>query len=141
METSVAQMTDKDPFNLSNDDYYLPKAINKQPLSKRVIRQFNGRWVEIKKLTKYIKMKEEKPGKDVDPDFEYGDMAYLHTVPFLGQLQPGQAMQSVENNLFRWFIRPCPPLFLVGQECPLYEVPSPNSKRATIFVRDFLLVC
>ncbi|KAK6728026.1 hypothetical protein RB195_005591 [Necator americanus] len=256
METSVAQMTDKDPFNLSNDDYYLPKAINKsgpagnsmliqhsipaqnihrtffptfllpsklrhfhrQPLSKRVIRQFNGRWVDIKKLTKYIKLKEEqrekqrcaegggdiffmrdvadlsgrdgdlvlleyseehppllcqpgmaskiknfykkKPGKDADPDFEYGDMAYLHTVPFLGQLQPGQAMQSVENNLFRapiyrhspqhndyllirnrngWFIRPCPPLFLVGQECPLYEVPSPNSKRATIFVRDFLL--
>ncbi|ETN76685.1 hypothetical protein NECAME_03354, partial [Necator americanus] len=197
METSVAQMTDKDPFNLSNDDYYLPKAINKsgpagnsmliqhsipaqnihrtffptfllpsklrhfhrQPLSKRVIRQFNGRWVDIKKLTKYIKLKEEqrekqrcaegggdiffmrdvadlsgrdgdlvlleyseehppllcqpgmaskiknfykkKPGKDADPDFEYGDMAYLHTVPFLGQLQPGQAMQSVENNLFR----------------------------------------
>ncbi|PIO75027.1 hypothetical protein TELCIR_02957 [Teladorsagia circumcincta] len=159
METSVAQMTDKDPFNLSNDDYYLPKAINKQPLSKRVIRQFNGRWVEIKKLTKHIKIKEEqrekqrcaegggdiffmrdvadlsgrdgdlvlleyseehppllcqpgmaskiknyykkKPGKDVDPDFEFGDMAYLHTVPFLGQLQPGQAMQSIENNLFR----------------------------------------
>ncbi|VDK40625.1 unnamed protein product [Cylicostephanus goldi] len=274
METSVAQMTDKDPFNLSNDDYYLPKTINKsgpagnsmliqhsipaqnihrtffptfllpsklrhfhrQPLSKRVIRQFNGRWVDIKKLTKYIKMKEEqrekqrcaegggdiffmrdvgdlsgrdgdlalleyseehppllcqpgmaskiknyykkvglqsalpKPGKDVDPDFEYGDMAYLHTIPFLGQLQPGQAMQSrshisaftsaqrlfahskpqrvgfdvslvpVKLLKFRWFIRPCPPLFLVGQECPLYEVPSPNSKRATIFVRDFLLV-
>ncbi|KJH47153.1 Bromodomain protein [Dictyocaulus viviparus] len=256
METSVAQLTDKDPFNLSNDDYYLPKTINKsgpagnsmliqhsipaqnihrtffptflipsklrhfhrQPLSKRVIRQFNGRWVEIKKLTKYIKIKEEqrekqrcaegggdiffmrdvgdlsgrdgdlilleyseehppllcqpgmaskiknyykkKPGKDVDPDFEYGDMAYLHSVPFLGQLQPGQAMQSIENNLFRapiyrhssqhtdyllirnrngWYIRPCPPIFLVGQECPLYEVPSPNSKRATIFVRDFLL--
>nr|CDJ83308.1 Bromodomain domain containing protein [Haemonchus contortus] len=256
METSVAQMTDKDPFNLSNDDYYLPKAVNKsgpagnsmliqhsipaqnihrtffptflipsklrhfhrQPLSKRVIRQFNGRWVEIKKLTKHIKIKEEqrekqrcaegggdiffmrdvadlsgrdgdlvlleyseehppllcqpgmaskiknyykkKPGKDVDPDFEFGDMAYLHTVPFLGQLQPGQAMQSIENNLFRapiyrhapqhtdyllirnrngWFIRPCPPSFLVGQQCPLYEVPSPNSKRATIFVRDFLL--
>ncbi|KAE9415430.1 hypothetical protein Angca_006843, partial [Angiostrongylus cantonensis] len=256
METSVAQMTDKDPFNLSNDDYYLPKAVNKsgpagnsmliqhsipaqnihrtffptflipsklrhfhrQPLSRRVIRQFNGRWVDVKKLTKHIKIKEEqrekqrcaegggdiffmrdvadlsgrdgdlilleyseehppllcqpgmasriknyykkKPGKDVDPDFEYGDMAYLHTVPFLGQLQPGQAMQSIENNLFRapiyqhspqytdyllirnrngWFIRPCPPIFLVGQECPLYEVPSPNSKRATIFVRDFLL--
>lgn len=256
METSVAQLTDKDPFNLSNDDYYLLKAINKsgpagnsmliqhsipaqnihrtffptflipsklrhfhrQPLSKRVIRQFNGRWVDIKRLTKHIKIKEEqrekqrcaegggdiffmrdvadlsgrdgdlmlleyseehppllcqpgmaskiknyykkKPGKDVDPDFEFGEMAYLHSVPFLGQLQPGQAMQSIENNLFRapiyrhspnhadyllirnrngWYVRPCPPEFLVGQQCPLYEVPSPNSKRATIFVRDFLL--
>lgn len=39
-----------------------------------------------------------------------------------------------------WYVRPCPPEFLVGQQCPLYEVPSPNSKRATIFVRDFLLV-
>ncbi|KIH64499.1 hypothetical protein ANCDUO_05193 [Ancylostoma duodenale] len=38
--------------------------------------------------------------KDADPDFDYGDMAYLHTVPCLGQLQPGQAMQSVED-LFR----------------------------------------
>ncbi|KAJ1371756.1 hypothetical protein KIN20_033758 [Parelaphostrongylus tenuis] len=101
METSVAQLTDKDPFNLSNDDYYLPKAVNKsgpagnsmliqhsipaqnihrtffptflipsklrhfhrQPLSKRVIRQFNGRWVDIKKLTKYIKIKEEQREK------------------------------------------------------------------------------
>lgn len=29
MESSVAQMSDKDPFNLSNDDYYMPKNINK----------------------------------------------------------------------------------------------------------------
>lgn len=28
---------------------------------------------------------------------------------------------------------------MVGQECPLFEVASPNSKRATVFVRDFLL--
>lgn len=25
IETQVAQIVDKDPFNLSNDDYYLPK--------------------------------------------------------------------------------------------------------------------
>ncbi|VDO20453.1 unnamed protein product [Haemonchus placei] len=250
METSVAQMTDKDPFNLSNDDYYLPKAVNKsgpagnsmliqhsipaqnihrtffptflipsklrhfhrQPLSKRVIRHLfigdlTGRFLQQRekqrcaegggdiffmrdvadlsgrdgdlvlleyseehppllcqpgmasKIKNYYKKVKERDS-DVDPDFEFGDMAYLHTVPFLGQLQPGQAMQSIENNLFRapiyrhapqhtdyllirnrngWFIRPCPPSFLVGQQCPLYEVPSPNSKRATIFVRDFLL--
>ena len=29
METAQAQMTDKDPFNLSNDDYYLPKHANR----------------------------------------------------------------------------------------------------------------
>ena len=26
------------------------------------------------------------------------------------------------------------------QECPLYEVPGPNSKRANNFIRDFLQV-
>uniref|UniRef100_A0A0K0CU91 DUF3591 domain-containing protein n=1 Tax=Angiostrongylus cantonensis TaxID=6313 RepID=A0A0K0CU91_ANGCA len=231
METSVAQMTDKDPFNLILSNYLMPiismliqhsipaqnihrtffptflipsklRHFHRQPLSRRVIRQFNGRWVDQREKQRcaegggdiffmrdvadlsgrdgdliLLEYSEEhppllcQPGMasriknyykkvNVDPDFEYGDMAYLHTVPFLGQLQPGQAMQSIENNLFRapiyqhspqytdyllirnrngWFIRPCPPIFLVGQECPLYEVPSPNSKRATIFVRDFLL--
>uniref|UniRef100_A0A1I7XNI5 DUF3591 domain-containing protein n=1 Tax=Heterorhabditis bacteriophora TaxID=37862 RepID=A0A1I7XNI5_HETBA len=109
------------------------------------------------KIKNYYK---RKAGKDADPDFDFGDMAFSHNVPFLGQLQPGQAIQSIENNLFRapiyrhqpaltdfllirnrtgWYIRRCPAIFLVGQECPLYEVPSPNSKRATVFVRDFLL--
>ena len=31
-------------------------------------------------------------------------------------------------------------IYTVGQECPLYEVPGPNSKRANNFVRDFLQV-
>ncbi|VDO88180.1 unnamed protein product [Heligmosomoides polygyrus] len=230
METSVAQLTDKDPFNLSNDDYYLLKAINKsgpagnsmliqhsipaqnihrtffptflipsklrhfhriifQQREKqrcaegggdiffmRDVADLSGRDGDLmlleyseehppllcqpgmaSKIKNYYK---KKPGKDVDPDFEFGEMAYLHSVPFLGQLQPGQAMQSIENNLrlepiecvkrllmfsntirssSSWYVRPCPPEFLVGQQCPLYEVPSPNSKRATIFVRDFLL--
>lgn len=26
IETQVAQIVDKDPFNLSNEDYYLPKT-------------------------------------------------------------------------------------------------------------------
>lgn len=29
LETTIAQIADKDPFNLSNDDYYLPKANQK----------------------------------------------------------------------------------------------------------------
>lgn len=29
MESSIAQLTDKDPFNLSNDDYYRPKNVER----------------------------------------------------------------------------------------------------------------
>ncbi|VDK56847.1 unnamed protein product [Gongylonema pulchrum] len=32
MESSVAQLTDKDPFNLSNDDYYKPKNVERYSL-------------------------------------------------------------------------------------------------------------
>ncbi|VDK77693.1 unnamed protein product [Onchocerca ochengi] len=257
MESSIAQLTDKDPFNLSSDDYYRPKNIERTvssvsgssliqhslpaqnihrtffpthlnpfklrhyhrlPLSKRILRTIGTRFVSVKTLTKLIKEKEEfrekqkaaegggeiffmrevqdlsgkdstlllmeyseehppllnqpgmaskirnyykrKVGKETDPEYEFGETAFTHTSPFLGSLAPGQGLQSLENNLYRapiykhssnsndfllirtkqgFFIRRCPTLFLVGQECPLYEVPSPNSKRATVFVRDFLL--
>uniref|UniRef100_A0AAF5PPD9 Bromodomain containing protein n=1 Tax=Wuchereria bancrofti TaxID=6293 RepID=A0AAF5PPD9_WUCBA len=257
MESSIAQLTDKDPFNLSNDDYYRPKNVERTvssvsgnsliqhslpaqnihrtffpthlnpfklrhyhrlPLSKRILRTTGTRLVFVKTLTKLIKEKEEfrekqkaaegggeiffmrevqdlsgkdgtlllmeyseehppllnqpgmaskirnyykrKVGKETDPEYEFGETAFTHTSPFLGSLAPGQGLQSLENNLYRapiykhssnsndfllirtkqgYFIRHCPNLFLVGQECPLYEVPSPNSKRATVFVRDFLL--
>lgn len=39
-----------------------------------------------------------------------------------------------------YYIREIDALFVAGQECPLYEVPGPNSKRANNFVRDFLQV-
>ncbi|XP_035682645.1 transcription initiation factor TFIID subunit 1-like [Branchiostoma floridae] len=95
------------------------------------------------------------------PKFEYGETVYAHTSPFLGPLHPGQALQAFENNLFRapiyqhkipetdflvirtrvhYYIREFQGLFCVGQECPLYEVPGPNSKRANNHVRDFLQV-
>jgi len=69
--------------------------------------------------------------------------------------------QAFENNLFRapiylhkmpetdfliirtrqgYFIRELVDIFVVGQECPLYEVPGPNSKRANTHIRDFLQV-
>jgi hypothetical protein len=38
-------------------------------------------------------------------------------------------------------IREVSAFFVAGQECPLYEVPGPNSKRANNFTRDFLQVC
>lgn len=37
-------------------------------------------------------------------------------------------------------IRELDALFCSGQQCPLYEVPGPNSKRANNFIRDFLQV-
>ena len=37
-----------------------------------------------------------------------------------------------------YHIRNLNAVFTIGQECPLQEVPGPNSKRANIFARDFL---
>ncbi|KAG7223264.1 hypothetical protein INR49_015620 [Caranx melampygus] len=68
---------------------------------------------------------------------------------------------AFENNLFRapiylhkmpetdflvlrtrhgYYIREIVDIFVVGQECPLFEVPGPNSKRANTHIRDFLQV-
>ncbi|KAI4897502.1 hypothetical protein NFI96_032212, partial [Prochilodus magdalenae] len=111
------------------------------------------------KIKNYYK---RKPGKDPGaPDCKYGETVYCHTSPFLGSLHPGQLLQAFENNLFRapiylhkmpemdfliirtrqgYFIREVLDIFVVGQECPLYEVPGPNSKRANTHIRDFLQV-
>ncbi|KRX42736.1 Transcription initiation factor TFIID subunit 1 [Trichinella murrelli] len=110
------------------------------------------------KIKNYFK---RLPGKDdQEPQFEYGETSYSHSTPFLGTLAPGETLQAIENNLFRapifrhrvpstdflimrtrsgLYIRKVEALFCVGQELPLIEVPSPNSKRACNFVRDFLL--
>ncbi|XP_046390335.1 transcription initiation factor TFIID subunit 1 [Ischnura elegans] len=111
------------------------------------------------KVKNYYK---RRAGKDGGPkEYRYGEVAYAHTSPFLGSLPPGQSMQAVENNMYRapiyehhmpetdflvirtrqqYCIREIDSLFVAGQECPLYEVPGPNSKRANNFVRDFLQV-
>ena len=41
---------------------------------------------------------------------------------------------------FSFYIREIENIYAVGQECSLYEVPGPNSKRANNFIRDFLQV-
>lgn len=111
------------------------------------------------KIKNYYK---RKAAKDLCPqNFKYGELAIAHTSPFLGILQPGQCMQTLENNMYRapiyphavnktdflvirnrtnYWIREYNAIFTVGQECPLYEVPGPNSKRANNFTRDFLQV-
>lgn len=110
--------------------------------------------------SKVINYYKRKASKDQGPPpHKYGDVVYPHTSPFLGVLSQGQCVQAVENNLFRcpifehkiqetdflvirtrhsFSIREVDALFVAGQQCPLYEVPAPNSRCATNFTRDFL---
>ncbi|XP_062309245.1 transcription initiation factor TFIID subunit 1 isoform X5 [Osmerus eperlanus] len=118
--------------------------------------------MQVGMATKIKNYYKRKPGKDPGaPDCKYGETVYCHTSPFLGSLHPGQLLPAFENNLFRapiylhkmpetdflvlrtrqgYFVRELVDIFVVGQECPLYEVPGPNSKRANTHIRDFLQV-
>ena len=76
-------------------------------------------------------------------------------------MSPEQPIQALENNMHRapifqhkvssndflvirtrneYSIREINSFYTIGQECPLYEVPGPNSKKANNFTRDFLQV-
>ncbi|CAB3979442.1 transcription initiation factor TFIID subunit 1 isoform X2 [Paramuricea clavata] len=113
--------------------------------------------------TRIIDYYKRKHGKDEGaPNFEYGETLYIHqTSPFLGQLKPGESLQALESNLYRapiyehampssdfviiktnnsYYIREVKTIFCVGQECPKFEVPGPNSKKANNHARDFLQV-
>ncbi|XP_061189439.1 transcription initiation factor TFIID subunit 1-like isoform X1 [Saccostrea echinata] len=118
--------------------------------------------MQVGMATKIKNYYKRKPGKDSQPPaYKYGELSYAHTSPFLGTLMPGQSIQAFENNMFRapiyehkvpetdfliirnrqnFFIREVETIYTVGQECPLFEVPGPNSKRANNFIRDFLQV-
>ena len=96
------------------------------------------------------------------PGLKYGETTYVqNTSYFLGQLRPGQTLQSFENNLYRTpiyphslpptdfllivsgdkvYIRTVSAMFLEGQQCPKIEVPAPNSKSSTAFQKDLLQV-
>ncbi|PIK49713.1 putative transcription initiation factor TFIID subunit 1 [Apostichopus japonicus] len=111
------------------------------------------------KISNYFK---RKPGTDSKPpSYEFGETVFTHNAPFLGNLSPGESLQAMENNLFRapifphrlpktdfliirtrqkYFVRSVDTIICVGQECPLMEVPGPNSKRANNHIRDFLQV-
>ncbi|RMZ95006.1 transcription initiation factor TFIID subunit 1 isoform X1 [Brachionus plicatilis] len=104
----------------------------------------------------------KKFSKDEGPqNGEYGDLVYVSSSPFLGVLKPGESLLAFENGMFRapiyrhsipsqdflvikskssgYVIRgDIQNLFVVGQECPLIEVPGPNSKRSNSFLKDFL---
>ncbi|KAI6241578.1 hypothetical protein M3Y99_00317400 [Aphelenchoides fujianensis] len=238
LESTVA---DKDPFNLSNDEYYYPKNVQRSigsgaaiqhatpaqnihraffptsqnhyrlrhfhrlPAARRVMREYTDRETPVRNVVHRMEEAEEyrrqqkliggaseifhmrhlrdltsldgkillpgmaskirnyykrKTQNEPEPSCEFGETAFTMVSPFLGNLEPGQCLQAIENNMFRApiyrhttpetdfilirtsegiFIRECPLLFVAGQECPQYEVPSPNSKRANVFIRDFLL--
>ena len=111
------------------------------------------------KIKNYYK---RKPGSDAPKtSSKWGELTVAHTSPFLGQMVPGQMIQTFENNLYRspiyehkwpttdfvvirtrndYSIREADAIFCAGQECPLFEVPGPNSKKANNFARDFLQV-
>uniref|UniRef100_A0A0K0EDD0 Bromo domain-containing protein n=1 Tax=Strongyloides stercoralis TaxID=6248 RepID=A0A0K0EDD0_STRER len=101
-----------------------------------------------------------KPGVDPEVKMDFGSLTYTHSSPFLGNIPPGTTIQSLENNMYSapifqhkpkfsdfllirtkegFFIRKHPALFVVGQEHPSFEVPSPNSKAATNFFKDFIM--
>ncbi|CAH0750822.1 unnamed protein product [Diatraea saccharalis] len=115
-----------------------------------------GMCTKIKNYYKRTAIKDSGP-----KPLKYGETAYAHTSPFLGILAPGATQPVVENNMYRapiyehtmpqtdflvirtrqaYYIREIDAVYVAGQECPLYEVPGPNSKRANNFVRDFLQV-
>lgn len=67
----------------------------------------------------------------------------LHCVLFRAPLYEHQIPQTdflIIRTRLQYYVREIDALYVAGQECPLYEVPGPNSKRANNFVRDFLQV-
>lgn len=111
------------------------------------------------KIRNYYKKKFSKD--EMTHALEYGELVYVTASPFLGSLKPGEWLQSIENQMFRapiyshkipthdflvartktngYVIRgDVKTMFCVGQQCPLIEVPGPNSKRANSFLKDFL---
>ena len=113
------------------------------------------------KIKNYYKRKPDRVDDKGPKELKYGELTYAHTSPFLGTMIPGQTIQALENNMYRspiyehkfpntdflvirtrteFSIREVSSYFVSGQECPLYEVPGPNSKRANNFTRDFLQV-
>jgi len=69
-------------------------------------------------------------------------LVYVFVFNFINRLNVSFAYIFFYCNFYRqqYYVREVDALFVAGQECPLYEVPGPNSKRANNFVRDFLQV-
>lgn len=113
-------------------------------------------------LLRYFYRKDPSEDKPA-PQPKLGERALISTNknPFLGIIPQGETLYAIENRLFRapcyqqelpqtdfmiirtrtsYYIRKLKNSFAVGQICPLTEVPGPNSKKATVHIRDFLMV-
>ncbi|KJE96795.1 hypothetical protein CAOG_007064 [Capsaspora owczarzaki ATCC 30864] len=101
-----------------------------------------------------------EPQDDNAPELPFGMTRFqgaADSSPFLGQLKPGSALQYVDNTLYlapaypheiaptdflvirvkdHHYIRPIDGLFVLGQTLPKIEVPAPNSKKASDFMRN-----
>ncbi|UJR15997.1 hypothetical protein I4U23_002915 [Adineta vaga] len=74
-------------------------------------------------------------------EVDYGELIYTHASPFLWSIPRGLNIQTIENNIKNdFYIRNIDIIYIVGQECPLIEVPIPQSKRVNLFQRDLLQI-
>ncbi|CAF4558936.1 unnamed protein product [Rotaria sp. Silwood1] len=95
-------------------------------------------------------------------EVDYGELIYTHASPFLWSIPQGLNIQTIENNMFiapiyrqicltnnfliifnrknGFFIRNIDIIYIIGQQCPLIEVPIPQSKRVNLFQRDLLQI-
>lgn len=98
----------------------------------------------------------------VSSEVDYGELIYTHASPFLWSIPRGINVQTIENNMFNapiyrqsssfndfllilhrkadFYIRNVSSIYLIGQQCPLIEVPIPQSKRVNLFQRDLLQI-
>ncbi|CAF0789128.1 unnamed protein product [Adineta steineri] len=95
-------------------------------------------------------------------EIDYGELIYTHASPFLWSIPRGLNIQTIENNMFlapvyrqiclkndfliiinrkrEFWIRNINRIYIIGQQCPLIEVPIPQSKRVNLFQRDLLQI-
>ena len=124
--------------------------------------QYPPLMMQVGMATKIRNYYKKKFNKDDGPqNLEFGELVYVNQSPFLGSLKPGELVQALENYMYRApvYKHKIPEqdfvmarskhsgllvranvvtIFTVGQQCPLIEVPGPNSKRANSFIKDFL---
>jgi transcription initiation factor TFIID subunit 1 len=95
-------------------------------------------------------------------EVDYGELIYTHESPFLWSIPRGLNIQTIENNMFiapiyrqiyltndfliiynqknGFYIRNFDRIYIIGQQCPLIEVPIPQSKRVNLLQRDLLQI-
>ncbi|CEO96641.1 hypothetical protein PBRA_005250 [Plasmodiophora brassicae] len=119
-------------------------------------------------LVTFYRQRNDKDGFQPQP--EHGTIRVVSSemddeTPFLGKIRPGVCIQALNNNMFAvpvvrqhlststtdfllcvssrgtsFSLRPLPALFLAGQIQPKMEVPAPNSRAASAFMKRRLTV-